>query len=143
MSTSLLASFALSKNKKSEALWLIVGPPYHSQCYISLSVWCVFCSFTSFLSVLFVFHRKSLVLLHLMNRYTTSTTEYFRKRKYIVEKEIFDISELFSVIQIAVVSTWQIMLIYIYMGVSVYWSVSMLVILVCMWVKHISRSFWY
>ena len=81
--------------------------------------------------------------MHLMNRYTTSTTEYFRKRKYIVEKEIFDISELFSVIQIAVVSTWQIMLIYIYMGVSVYWSVSMLVILVCMWVKHISRSFWY
>ena len=45
------------------------------QCCLSLSVWCLFCSFTPFLSVLFVLHRKNLVLLHLMNRYTTSTIE--------------------------------------------------------------------
>ena len=34
-------------------------------------------------------------------------------------KVIFDISELFSAIQIATVSTWQVELIYIYMGVPV------------------------
>ena len=64
-------------------------PPHHCQCYISLSVWCVFCSFTPFLSVLFVFHRKSLVLvlLHLMHRYTASRIKHFFKRKYIVESK--------------------------------------------------------
>ena len=84
--TSLLASFALSKKQKFRSIhahsWN-PPPPHHSQCYISLSVWCVFCSFTPSLSVLFVFHRKSLVLLHLMNRYTTSTIEHFFKRKYM------------------------------------------------------------
>ena len=89
--TSLLAFLALPKNKNSEASRLIVGtspprPPHHSQCYISLSVWCVFCSFTPFLSVLFVFHRKSLVLLHLMNRYTASTIEHFFKKKILYRK---------------------------------------------------------
>ena len=69
---------------------------HHSQCCISLSVWCVFYSFTPFPSVLFVFHRKSLVLLHLMNRYTTSTTEHFFRRKYIVESK-FLISVNYSV----------------------------------------------
>ena len=56
----------------------IQNPPPHSfQCYLSLSVWCVcvFCLFTPFLSVLFVFHRKNFVLLHLMNRYETSTSD--------------------------------------------------------------------
>ena len=41
--------------------------------------------------------------------------------------------------QIAAVSTWQMMRIYIYMGVSVYWSLSVLVILVYMCVKYISK----
>ena len=34
-----------------------------------------FCLFTPFLSVLSVFHGRNLVLLHLMNRYATSTSE--------------------------------------------------------------------
>ena len=55
-----------------------------------------------------------------MNKYTTSTIEQFFKRKYIVESKIFDISELFSVIQRAAVITSQVMLIYIHMGMSVY-----------------------
>ena len=50
----------------------------------------------------------------------TSTIEQFFKRKYIVESKIFDISELFSVIQRAAVITCQVMLIYIHMGMSVY-----------------------
>ena len=57
------------KNKNSEASRLIGGispPPPLSQCYFSLSVWCVLCSFTPFLPVFFVFLRKNLVLLHLM-----------------------------------------------------------------------------
>ena len=58
--------------------------------------------------------------MHLMNKYTTSTIEQFFKRKYIVESKTFDISELFSVIQRAAVITWQVMLIYIHMGMSVY-----------------------
>ena len=57
----------------------------------------------------------------------------FEKKK--LWKVSFDISELFSVIQIAAVSTWQLVLIYIYMSVSVYWSLSVLCIFVCMCVK--------
>ena len=69
----------------------------------------------------------------------------FEKKK--LWKVSFDISELFSVIQIAAVSTWQLVLIYIYMVVSVYIymavSLSVLCIFVCMCVKYIARSFWY
>ena len=43
----------------------------------------LFCVFTLFLLFLFVFHRKNIVLLHLMNRYATSTSEYFLKGKGI------------------------------------------------------------
>ena len=39
-----------------------------------------------------------------------------------MESNFFDISELFSVIETAVVSRLQMMLIYIYIAVSVYWS---------------------
>ena len=72
---SLLASFALSKNKNSEALRPIVGPPRFPVLSFSKCLVCVFCSFSPFLSVLFMFHRKNLVLLHLMNRYTTAKIE--------------------------------------------------------------------
>ena len=82
--TSLLASFALSKNKNSEASRLRVGthpllPPFPVLYFYRFL--CVFCSSIPFLSVLFVFHKKSLVLLHLMNRYTTSTIEHFFKKE--------------------------------------------------------------
>ena len=43
--------------------------------------------FTPLLSALFVFHRKNLVLLHLINRCMRSTTEKFLKRKDIVESK--------------------------------------------------------
>ena len=56
---------------------------------------------------------------------------------------MFDISELFSVIQIPAVSTRQVLLIYIYIGASVYWSLSVLCIFVCMFLKYIASSFWY
>ena len=45
---------------------------------------CLFCLFTPFLSVLFVFHRKSLVLLYLINRYMTSDEQmnnFWKKKK--------------------------------------------------------------
>ena len=85
MLTSLLASLALSKNQTSKASKLIVGLPHPPfRCYPSLSLWFVFfafCLFTPFLSVLFMFLRKNLFLLHLMKRYTTSTSESFFKEK--------------------------------------------------------------
>ena len=62
--TSLLTSFAMSKNKTSSALRLIIGtllPNPLSQCYLSLSVWCVLCSFTPFLLLSLVSHGKNLV----------------------------------------------------------------------------------
>ena len=59
--------------KKGVSLIFILINPF--QCYLSLSVWCVFCLFTPFLSVLFVFHRKNLVLHHLINRYMTFASE--------------------------------------------------------------------
>ena len=40
---------------------------------------CVFCLFTSFLSIFFVFQMNSTVLLHLINRYMTFTSEKFLK----------------------------------------------------------------
>ena len=42
-----------------------------SECLVCVSV-CLFCLFTPFLSLLFVFHRKNLVLQHLINKYVTS-----------------------------------------------------------------------
>ena len=48
--TSLLASFALSKNKNSETSRLIVGPPPFPVLSFSKCLVCVFCSFTPFLS---------------------------------------------------------------------------------------------
>ena len=90
--------------KKGVTLIFILGNPFH--CYLSLSVRCVFCLFTPFLSVLFVFNRKNLVLLHLINRYMTSTNKQFLKRKNIVESKILiSANYACSLIQIAAVIT--------------------------------------
>ena len=52
--------------------WNPPPPPPFLMLSFSKCLVCVFCLFTPFLSVLFVFHRKNLVLLHLMNIYTIS-----------------------------------------------------------------------
>ena len=58
----------------------------------------------------------------------------FEEKRYCGNK-IFDNSENFwypfHVIQIAAASTWQMVLIYIYMGGSVYWPMSVLCVFVC------------
>ena len=46
-------------------------------------------------------------------------------------KLLISVSYLFSVIKIAAVGTHQVVLIYIYMGVSVYWPLSVLLVFVC------------
>ena len=75
--TSLFALFPQSINKNSKAARLIVGTPSFPVLSFSKSLLYVyvFCLLTPFISVLFAFHRKILVLLHLMKRYTTSTSE--------------------------------------------------------------------
>ena len=60
--------FCTFKKQKCRSIQDHSWNPLHLQCYLSLSVWCVFCSFTRFLAVLFVLHRKNLVLLYLMKR---------------------------------------------------------------------------
>ena len=68
--TSLLASFALSKNKqKFRSSELLAGSCLPFQCYLSVSVCCVgvFCLFTPFLLVLSVLDLRNLVLLYLIN----------------------------------------------------------------------------
>ena len=60
--------------KGGGSLIFIQSNPF--QCYLSLGVSCVcFVYFTLVLLVLFVFHRKNLVLLNLIIRYMTSTSE--------------------------------------------------------------------
>ena len=83
--------------------------PFH---YLSLSFWCVcvyacvFCLFTPFLSVLFVFHRRNLVLYHLINRFMTFTSEKFLKRTNIVEsKSLASVNYSFNEIKTAAMST--------------------------------------
>ena len=67
---------------------------------------CVFCLFTPFPFVLFVFHGKNLLLLNLINKYLTSTSESFLESKDIVESKcLIPANYLFSVIHIAAVST--------------------------------------
>ena len=87
------------------------------QCYLSLNVWCVcvcVCVYvcvcvlfiTLFLSVLFVFHWKNSVSLHLINRYMTSTSEQFLKRKDILESKFLVLGNYsFNLIQTAAVSS--------------------------------------
>ena len=60
---------------KGESLFFILNGL--SQWYLSLSdsYMYVFCLFTSFLSVFFVFHKKKLVLLNLINKYMASASE--------------------------------------------------------------------
>ena len=54
------------------------------------------------------------------------------KKKRLCEKLIFDISELFNVIQIVVVvSIWQVVLILIHIGVSVCWPLHVVCVFVC------------
>ena len=74
--TLLLPSFSLSKIKNSETARPMVRTPTPQSPVL-------FCVFTLFLLFLFVFHRKNIVLLHLMNRYATSTSEYSLKGKGI------------------------------------------------------------
>ena len=72
-------------------------------------------------------------MLDLINRYMTSTNEYLLKRKDIVEiKFIISVNYSFNVMQITAMSTWQVLLIYIYVGMSKYWSLTVLCDFVCM-----------
>ena len=65
--------------KRVVVVSLIFIPSSHFQCYLSLGNLCVyldvFCLFTPFLSLLFMSHRKNLVLFHLINRCMTSASE--------------------------------------------------------------------
>ena len=62
--------------KKGVSLIFILTNPF--QCYLSLSVWCmfVFCLFTPFVAVYLCFKEPSLIVLqHLINRYMTFKSE--------------------------------------------------------------------
>ena len=66
---------------------------------------CVLCLFTSFLSVLFVVHKKNLVLQHLINIYMTFASEQFLKREDIVEsKFLILVKYSFNLVKLAAVS---------------------------------------
>ena len=70
------------------------------QCNLSLSKWwCVFCLFTQYLSV-FLFHRKNLFLLNLINRYIKSVT-FEKQRHYgtLQSKFLISANYLLNVIQ--------------------------------------------
>ena len=87
---------------------------FFSECLVCVCV----CLFTSFLSVFVAFYRKNLVLLDLINRCITSTSEWFLKSKDTVEfRFLISANYLFNVMQIYAVSTKQVVLIYIYIGV--------------------------
>ena len=64
----------------------------------------VFCLFTPFLVVLFEFYRKNLIILHLLSRFMTSSSEQFLKRKEIAESKFLILVNYSSnVIQITAV----------------------------------------
>ena len=76
-------------------LSLIFMPTNAFQFYLSLSeCWCLFCLFTP--SEFFVFHRKKLILLNLINWYVTSASQWFVNSKYTVELCKFLISANYS-----------------------------------------------
>ena len=101
------------------------------QYYLSLSVSyaCVLSLYTPFPLVFFAFHRKNLVLLNLILRYTS---DYCLKIKDIVKSKFLILANFsFSVTQIAAVSTQQVLVIHIHMNVLVYWSPRQLCAFVC------------
>ena len=105
-------------SKKGVSLIFTITNPF--LCYFSLEcLACVcVCLFTPFLSVFVAFYRKNLVLLDLINRCITSTSKWFLKSKDTVEfKFLISANYLFNVMQIYAVSTKQVVLIYIYIGV--------------------------
>ena len=95
----------------------------------------VCCLFTSFLSVLFVFHWKNLILLHLIGRYMTSTSESFLKRKDIPESKFLIFSELLFLCNTDTCSYQTTGGVNIYlcgcMGLSFSWSQYVLCVFVC------------
>ena len=92
----------------------------------------VYVLFIYTISISFIFFSKEELSL-IANRCTASTSKWFLKRKDMLESEFFiSVNYSFSVIQIAAVSTWQVVLMYIYMGVLVYWPLSVKCVFVCM-----------
>ena len=70
--------------------------PNHSNviflCEVRLSV---FCLFIPFVPVCLVFHGNNFILLNLINRCVTSTSQQLLKSKETLKKKILDISKIF------------------------------------------------
>ena len=79
--------------KKGVGITYFHTNPFQSYMSFSEPLVCAFCLFIPFLS-LFVFHRKNLVLWHLINRYDFCKWIIFGKKRHF-RKQIFDTSELF------------------------------------------------
>ena len=69
------------KKQKFKSIQAHSWTPHFPMLSFSKCLVCVFCLFTPFLSVLFVFYRKNLVLLHLMNRLHFLQVNNFLKGK--------------------------------------------------------------
>ena len=110
---------------------------FYRRIYLSLCACFLFCSFIPFLLVFLVFQKKDLVLLNLISRYLTSTREYFLKSIHIAGlcKANFCISKFF--IQCGTgsccVHIRGALNIYSYMCESVYCSLSVTRVFVCVY----------
>ena len=93
-----------------------------------------FCLFMPYLSIFSVLHGKNLILLNLINRYVLHVSNFLKSWHNGNQKCKFLISanHLFSVTQIAAVTTEQVVLIYTYMNVSFYWPQCVRCVFVCM-----------
>ena len=113
----------IKKNRRRQThSW--THPPLHPfQGYLSLVVCCVCVLFiyTIFISIICVSQEELSLTAYNQLIYDFYTWVIFVK-KTDCGKQIFDVSENFGVIQIAAVSTWQVVLMYVYMAVSDYWS---------------------
>ena len=92
----------LKRRRGCISLIFILTSPF--QCYLTLSVY-FFCLFTTFLSVLFIFHRKNLVLKHLINRYGFSKQISFERKGVVESKFLISVNHSFNLIKIAAMST--------------------------------------
>ena len=102
------------------------------QCYLPLTVWCVCVLFIYTMSISIIWDsQEELKFYCIFNRCHFLKWIIFEKKRNC-GKWIFDISQLLSVMQITVMRAQQMVLIYIYVRVSVYWPLSVMCVFVCL-----------
>ena len=107
------------------------------QCYLPLTVWCVCVLFIYTISISIIWDSQEELKFYYNRCHFLKWIIFEKKRN--CGKWIFDITELLNLMQIAVMRAQQMVLIYLYIGVSVFWPLSVMCVFV--WLFRIKSEY--